>query len=81
MNWLKRIFGVDSDDPQKAAEQSSVLFVRSRYEFAFYKEGATGKILTAKEVFDQFGLEKIEEAFEYGSAIIYDSNEQYNPNK
>ena len=72
---LKRIFGVDSEDPQKAAEQSSVLFVRDEYHLAFYKEGATGQKLTAKEAFDQFGLEKIEEAFEYCCAIIYKPNQ------
>ena len=71
---LRAIFGEhEAGLPiEEIAKQSRQKFVRGKYEIAFYDQGstATGHVLTALEAYHTFGLDILEEAAEYGSAII-----------
>ena len=74
MTSLSDIFGgdVDSLPPEEAARRSKTLFVRGRVQLAEYEEGsgATGQIISAWEAYQAYGLEKLEEVVDYGSAIM-----------
>jgi Zn-dependent peptidase ImmA (M78 family)/transcriptional regulator with XRE-family HTH domain len=74
MTSLSDIFGgdVDSLSPEEAARRSKTLFVRGRVQLAEYEEGsgATGQIISAWEAYQAYGLEKLEEVVDYGSAIL-----------
>lgn len=71
---LRAIFGEHEagSSIEDIARQSQQKFVRGKYEIAFYDQGstATGHVLTALEAYRTFGLDILEEAVEYGSAII-----------
>lgn len=69
---LPAIFGdnVKGSHLPEIARNSKKLFVRSQDGLAQYSPEATGRILTAWEAFDRFGIEKLEEVLEYSSAII-----------
>ena len=71
---LRAIFGEHETGSsiEEIARQSQQKFVRGKYEIAFYDQGstATGHVLTALEAYRTFGLDILEEAVEYGSAII-----------
>ena len=74
MTSLSDIFGgdVDSLSPDEAARSSKTLFVRGRVQLAEYEEGsgATGQVISAWEAYQAYGLEKLEEVVDYGSAIL-----------
>ena len=74
MTSLSDIFGgdVDSLSPEEAARRAKTLFVRGRVQLAEYEEGsgATGQIISAWEAYQAYGLEKLEEVVDYGSAIL-----------
>ncbi len=74
MDRLTFIFGAGAGggSAKDAARRSKRSFVRSEAELAIYDETRkpTGHILTAWEAFTSFGLDVLEEAAEYGSAIL-----------
>ena len=75
MTDLTRVFGPRAEgigEAAKAARQSDRRFVRSAGQLAVYNPDRrpTGHVLTAWEAFDAFGLERLDEALEYGSAIL-----------
>ena len=74
MDRLTLIFGpgVEGRSAEDAAKCSKRTFVRSEAELAIYEESRnpTGHVLTAWEAFTSFGLDTLEEAVEYGSAIL-----------
>ena len=66
------VFGPDSSGrtaPQRA-RTSHRIFVRSQDELAVYRDGATGRRLTAWEAFSAFGYNKLLEAVTHSSAIL-----------
>ena len=67
--------GVGGLRPEDAARRSTRSFVRSEGELGVYEESRnpTGHRLTAWEAYTTFGLDVIEEALEYGSAILKDT--------
>ena len=74
MDRLTLIFGpgVEGRSAEDAAKCSKRTFVRSEAELAIYEEARnpTGHVLTTWEAFTSFGLDTLEEAVEYGSAIL-----------
>lgn len=54
----------------KRAMTSTRLFVRSQDHLTLHKPGATGLVMSAFDVFTNFGTEIIEEVLNKGSAII-----------
>ena len=71
---LRHIFGADltADSPEEAARRSVKLFVRGRTQLAVYDESRspTGHVLTAWEAYQAYGLSILEEAVEYGTAVL-----------
>lgn len=72
---LTLVFGPRAEgigEAAKAARRSDRRFVRSAGQLAVYSPDRrpTGHVLTAWEAFDAFGIERLEEAVEYGSAIL-----------
>ncbi len=60
-----------------AASISNTLFVRGKHQVALYKAGKygpdnrpTGEVITAKMVYEEYGVDMLYEIFEKGSAII-----------
>ena len=75
MTGLTHIFGPGAEgirEAGKAARLSDKCFVRSAMQLAPYRPDGcpTGHILTAWEAFNTFGIEVLEEATEYGAAIL-----------
>ena len=75
---LKRIFGdigsaVSVEDSARASTQ---MFVRSQDHLALYKKGAKGRKLTAWQAYQAFGIDKLEEVFEYGSAVLVSGHQE-----
>ena len=75
MTDLTLVFGPRAEgigEAAKAARRSDRRFVRSAGQLAVYSPDRrpTGHVLTAWEAFDAFGIERLEEAVEYGSAIL-----------
>ena len=74
MDRVSFIFGqgMDGLSAEEAARSSARSFVRSEAQLAVYEESRkpTGHKLTAWEAYTGFGLDVLEEAVEYGSAII-----------
>ena len=64
--------GVEGLSPEDAARRADRSFVRSEGSLAVYKESRnpTGHRLTAWEAYTSFGLDVLEEAVEYSSAIL-----------
>ncbi len=71
---LTFIFGPGPEEvsPQEAARTSLRRFVRSEGELGVYEasNNPTGHVLTAWEAYTAYGIEILEEAVEYGSAIL-----------
>lgn len=69
---LGKIFGEASSGstPEERARTSDRKFVRSQDHLALANIDATGHRLSAWEAYQSFGLDKLEEALEYGSAIL-----------
>lgn len=65
--------GAADESAETRARSSQRLFVRSQDQLAAYREGATGRVLSAWEALQDHGAEKLAEIVEYGSAIICDS--------
>ena len=74
MTKLQSVFGTESAhlSEEDAALQSPLQFVRSRSELGVFEEcrNPTGHVLTAWEAYRAYGLNVLEEALEYGSAIL-----------
>ena len=74
MASLTHIFGREAEgrSATDAAGASNRKFVRSEGQLAVYEpaRGATGHVLTAWEAYCAYGLEVLEEAIEYGAAIL-----------
>ena len=76
MSAVRKVFGeVAARDEKAAARESSQKFVRGKTELALLREGGnpTGHIMTAWEAYQSYGFEVLDEAAEYGSAILLDS--------
>lgn len=75
---IQNIFGtgVQGNTLSEIAKNSSVLFVRSQDQLAKYKPAATGRIITAWEALNTFGIEVLEEIEDYNSAIIVSEREE-----
>ena len=73
-NRLAKIFGAtDGTTPEAAARKSSVKFVRGRAQLSLagtYQGTPQGHVISAKEALDNYGLEVLEEAVEYGTALL-----------
>ena len=71
---LSTIFGPEAGggSPEAAAKLSKRKFVRSKGELAVYdaSRNPAGHVFTAWEAYDAYGAEILEEAVEYGSAIL-----------
>ncbi len=74
MDRLTFVFGTDAAglSLEDAAKRSPRCFVRSEGALAVYEESRnpSGHVLTAWEAFTTFGIDVLEEAVEYGSAIL-----------
>ncbi len=74
MDLMTYIFGPDAENlsPVGVARHSKISFVRSESGLAVYDDSRnpTGHRLTAWEAYTTFGLDVIEEALEYSSAIL-----------
>ena len=74
MDRMSFIFGqgMAGRSAEDAARSSTRSFVRSEAQLAVYEESRkpTGHELTAWEAYTSFGLDVLEEAVEYGSAIL-----------
>ena len=73
-NRLTKIFGItDGATPDEASRKSGVEFVRGRAQLSLggmYEGTPQGHLISAKEAFDNYGLEVLEEAVENGSALL-----------
>ena len=70
---LQEVFGVTgAATPQDAARRSKRQFVRGRTQISLLEPGRTpkGHVISAFEAFESFGFDVLEEAIEYGSAIL-----------
>jgi len=69
---LDFVFGPQSqgETAEERAKSSARSFVVSQDELAIFKEGATGRQLSAWETLVAFGFEKLREASEHTSAIL-----------
>jgi Zn-dependent peptidase ImmA (M78 family) len=73
---LERVFGLSAETTEASARLSVQEFFRSQDHLAPARVGATGRRMTAWEALQYFGFEKLEEAFEFGTAIIVSSAEE-----
>jgi Zn-dependent peptidase ImmA (M78 family)/transcriptional regulator with XRE-family HTH domain len=69
---LGKIFGETSSGgtPEERALSSKREFVRSQDHLAVANSGATGRRISAWEAYQAFGLDKLEEVLQYGSAVL-----------
>lgn len=71
---LRFVFGLGIDGPdwESAVKDCSWRFVRGGSELALYEEARnpTGHVLTAWEAWTAYGRDVIDEAIEYGSAVL-----------
>jgi hypothetical protein len=72
MNLLAYVFGSDSQGESEAARaaSSNQQFVRNQDHLALWSEGARGRVLNAREALELFGMQRLVEAVDYGSAIL-----------
>jgi Zn-dependent peptidase ImmA (M78 family) len=75
---LKRIFGDigSATNVEDSARASKQMFVRSQDQLALYKKGAKGRKLTAWQAYKAFGIDKLEEVFNYGSAVLVSEHQE-----
>ena len=75
---LEYYFGEESRGAtfEERARTSTRVWVRSQNHLSLDKPSATGKKMTAWEVYSIFGLEKMQEAFDYGSAVIVSGEDE-----
>ena len=71
---VDRVFGeTDSTTAEMASRLSCVKFIRGRAQLTrarAHHSAPQGHVLTAREAFEAYGLEVLEEATEYGSAVL-----------
>lgn len=71
MTDLEYAFGqVSGSTPQEAAKNSSRKFIVGSKGFGIYEGKGTGEIISAVEALKRYGLDKIIEAVDKGSAIL-----------
>lgn len=72
---LELVFGADStgDTPDERARASATRFVRGQFQLAVYSEGATGRVLSAREALRTFGWQLLLQAALEGSAPLVSS--------
>lgn len=72
MDDLVMIFGAESTgtDSVERASSSTRTFVRSQDHLAIWTPNATGRRLTAREALEAYGIGKLGELIEHGSAIL-----------
>jgi Zn-dependent peptidase ImmA (M78 family) len=75
---LRRIFGDigSATSAEESARASTQTFVRSQDHLALYKKGAKGRKLTAWQAYQAFGIDKLEEVFNYGSAVLVSGHQE-----
>jgi Zn-dependent peptidase ImmA (M78 family) len=78
LSGLKRIFGNigSAASVEDSARASAQMFVRSQDHLALYKKGAKGRKLTAWQAYHAFGIDKLEEVFDYGSAVLVSGHQE-----
>ena len=69
---LEMVFGTESmgNTPEKRAHSSATHFVRGQFQLAVYSEGATGRVLSAREALRTFGWQVLRQATLEGSAPL-----------
>lgn len=69
---LELVFGSNScgDSPEDRALSSNAKFVRSQIQLAPYTDGATGRVLSAREALRSFGWERLRQATIEGSSPL-----------
>lgn len=69
---LDHIFGEACQEmsAEERARTSTIGFVRSQDQLAIWSPAATGRRLTAWEALQTFGIEKLEEVIDFGSALL-----------
>lgn len=71
---LQAVFGrgVDTSTPEAAARSSAERFVIGRTQLSLVEAGRNpqGHVITAFEALEEFGVDLLEEAVEFGSAVI-----------
>ena len=71
---LARVFGVTGGTtPEEASRESSALFVRGRAQLSrvgTYEGAPEGHVLSAREALANYGFDVLEEAVEYGTALL-----------
>lgn len=76
MSTVEAVFGPELAhlNAEEAAHKSSLRFVRGRSELGVFdaSRNPTGHVLTAWEAYHAYGLRILDEAIEYGSAILID---------
>lgn len=76
MDEVIKVFGTGAfADVETAARESARKFVRGKTELGVLREGSNpaGHIMTAWEAYQGYGFAVLDEAVEYGSAILLDS--------
>jgi len=75
---LDIIFGEDSvgDTPEERASTSGREWVRSQDGLALFSGNATGMKLSSAEVLEIFGIDRMREVLEYGSAVLPCSHDE-----
>lgn len=72
-NKIHRVFGISNvADPDDAARRSPRRFVRGRYQISPFDElrNPKGSVISAFEAFRAYGIDVLDEAIEYGSALL-----------
>ena len=71
---LARVFGAtDGTTPEAASQKSNVLFVRGRAQLSragTYEGSPQGHVISAREALANYGFDVLEEAAEYGTALL-----------
>ena len=73
MNLLRKVFGeTNASTLEDAARRSTRSFVRGRNQIGLYDPDRTptGRIISAFEAFSAYGFDVLEEAIDYGSALL-----------
>ena len=79
MSSVEAVFGPELAhlSAEEAARKSRLRFVRGKNELGVlygFRRNLTGHVLTAWEAYQVYGLNILEEALEYGSAILIRQN-------
>lgn len=72
---LELVFGTNStgSTPEERARASATQFVRGQFQLAVYSEGATGRVLSAREALRTFGWQVLRQATLEGAAPLVSS--------